>query len=80
MRKRKLIEKIMCGYDADISSYPDALRKMAELEKDNLVEVAQNAGKISVRVTSNGWPFARIAAACLDDYYKPQAGRHAKAI
>ncbi len=74
--RRTLIEQIMCGYKTDISAYPDAQEKLKELAQDNIISMDGNY----IQITEEGWPFARIAAACFDSYYIPQEGQHARAI
>lgn len=74
--RRGVIARIMCGYDTDIGPYPEAQEKLAELERDHLV---RREGS-TLKITPEGWPFARIAASCFDAYYTPQSGRHARAI
>jgi len=74
--RRAVIESIMCGLKTDIALYPEALEKLNALEQDNLVRIDGS----HVTITPEGWPFARIAAACFDAYYQPQEGQHARAI
>ncbi len=74
--RRRVIEQIMCGMQTDISVYSEAQETLKELEQDHLVEIEGT----HVRITPEGWPFARVAAACFDAYYEPQEGQHARAI
>ena len=76
VRRRRLITTMMCGYEVDVTDYPEACEQLKQLEQDRLVEI--NNG--TVKITNNGWPFARIAASCFDTYYQPQEGQHAKVI
>ncbi|MGB1076889.1 MAG: oxygen-independent coproporphyrinogen III oxidase [Bdellovibrionales bacterium] len=76
IKRRKVIERVMCGYEADISAYPESLAKLSEVEADDLISLSND----KVKVTSNGWPFARITASCFDRYFVPQERQHAKAI
>jgi len=77
--RRAAIEQLMCYFRLDLKvlqgmSY-DAER-LYDLQADGLVELDGNV----LRVTEDGWAFARLAATCLDPYYAPEAGRHAKAV
>ncbi len=76
IQRRATIEQIMCGYNTNVSAYPESMEKLLMLEKDGLATIKDN----HVQVTSNGWPFARIVASCIDTYYEPQEGQHAKAV
>ncbi len=76
IKRRNIIEKIMCGYEVDISEYPAEREKLQELENDKIVEIKNN----HVKISNQGWAFARIAASCFDEYYQPQEGQHARAI
>jgi oxygen-independent coproporphyrinogen-3 oxidase len=66
----------MCGLKTDVAFYPEVFEKLKALEQDHLVQIEER----HVTVTPEGWPFARIAAACFDTYYQPQEGQHARAI
>lgn len=79
--RQGIIERIMCQGRADLSgldidSLGDALSRLAVLEQDGLV---QRHGMI-VQVTPEGAPFTRLIATAFDAYYKPDEGRHAKAV
>ncbi len=76
IKRRDIIEQIMCGYEVDISKYPLEKKMLEELEKDAIVEIKNN----HVKITGQGWAYARIAASCFDEYYQPQEGQHARAI
>jgi len=76
VHRRQIIEQIMCGFKADVAAYPEALKRLKTLEQDHLVQVEGT----HVQITPEGWPFARIAAACFDAYYEPQEGQHARAV
>ncbi len=76
LRRRAVIEQIMCGFEADITDYPQARARLVALEQDGLVKIEGT----HVKITPEGWPFARVAAACFDAYYEPQEGQHARAI
>ena len=75
-RRRAMIEHIMCGRQTDISIYPETKVPLQALEQDNIVQFDGH----HVQITPQGWPFARVAAACFDAYYEPQEGQHARAI
>ena len=76
IKRRNIIEQIMCGYEVDISKYPLEKKMLEELEKDEIVEIKDN----HVKIADQGWAYARIAASCFDEYYQPQEGQHARAI
>ena len=67
--RRNMIEKLMCGQKIDVSPYPEVLKKLEMLEQD---QYCQKCHGNEVQISPEGWPFARIAAACLDAYYQPQ--------
>lgn len=77
VRRRAIIEQIMCGFETDISAYPQERAVLMKMEREHLVEI-KNEQKF--KITPNGWPFARIAASCFDEYYTSQEGRHARAV
>ncbi len=76
LRRRAMIEQIMCGFETDVSAYPEVLEKLDELKQDGLVEISG----ARIKIAPEGWPFARVVAVCFDTYYEPQEGQHARAI
>jgi oxygen-independent coproporphyrinogen-3 oxidase len=74
LKRRAVIEKIMCGFETDISAYPHAQERLVALAEDHLVKIDGDCVKIS----PEGWPFARLAASCFDAYYEPQPPNHSQ--
>ena len=79
MRRRKLIERLMCDFKIDLNDYSDIKMpydKLAPLEQDGLIVIKDN----HLSVTDDGKSFTRIVAACFDPYLKIDGQNHAKAI
>lgn len=81
-RRRAVIERLMCEFEVDLEEFggpedfADALERLAPLLNDGLVE--RRGGWL--RVTPEGRPLLRVAAAAFDSYLNPEAGRHARAV
>lgn len=80
--RRKIIERIMCEFTADLTEFPNIKMPLADLTPmldDGLVEISKNEKTLSV--TERGRPFVRLAASCFDPYFQPtQENRHARAV
>ncbi len=79
IRRRSLIERLMCDFKIDLNDYPDIhipYDKLASLEQDGLITMKDN----HLSVTDEGKSFTRVVAACFDPYLKTDGQNHAKAI
>jgi oxygen-independent coproporphyrinogen-3 oxidase len=80
-----LIERLMCDLEVDVSAVCGAFAAavmagasagLSELSADGLVDVEGSR----VRVTADGRPYVRNAAACFDAYHRDAADRHSRAV
>lgn len=79
IQRRSIIGRMMCYFEVgleEIENLDCDVQRLEELEKDEMVVI--DNGKFVI--TENGKPFTRIVAACFDPYYKPEEGRHARAV
>ncbi len=85
--RRTIIERLMCGmavdidaicseYDVDPGQFDGDLDALRPMQNDGLVI---REGR-SVRMTEQGRPLVRAAAAAFDSYLKPGEARHSKAV
>ena len=87
-RRRTLIMRLMCDRKLDYAAlsaqlgvdvartYADEIARLAQYERDGLVELS-SAG---VKVTPRGVPLLRVIATCFDATLTPSANRHAPAV
>lgn len=64
------------SYHMNHYAYPQAQEKLGELEHDHWVKIE---GKC-MKITPGGRPFARVAVACFNAYYKLRESQHARTI
>ena len=79
MRRRQLIEQLMCNFMIDFRKFKDIdipYSNLALLEQDGIVKMNKN----NLRIKEQGKPFVRIVASCFDPYFKKESHHHAKAI
>lgn len=79
MRRRTLIERLMCDFEIDLTQYSDIPiphEQLALLQQDKLITL-NNA---ILSITQEGRAFARVVAACFDPYLKTDGQHHAKAV
>jgi len=83
----RVIERLMCDFAVDFGAaaaegyghaeaLDDALPDLRTLERDGVVELAGR----TVRLTPQGRPFMRLAAAAFDSYLRQGAARHSVAV
>ena len=79
LRRRALIMELMCNFAVAVP--PDLAEAVAPslspLLKDGLC-VWENGS--TLKMTGEGRPWVRVAAACFDAYHQPNASRHARAV
>lgn len=87
LARGEIIERLMCDFAVDFGAlaqrhgfsadaFDDALKPLAALAADGVVEVAGRR----VSVTTRGRPFVRLAAAAFDSYLEANAARHSAAV
>jgi oxygen-independent coproporphyrinogen-3 oxidase len=81
--RRALIGQLMCYFELDLDKTGArkklsgaATAKLAELQKDGLIEMKDSV----LRITETGKPFARVVSACFDTYYDVEKKQHARAV
>ena len=81
--RRALINQLMCYFELDLDKTNarkklsgTAMAKLADLQKDGLVEITGSL----LRITEPGQPFARVVSACFDTYYDQEKKQHARAV
>jgi len=82
IRRRAIIERLMCSRSVDLAddddpqSYAAELDRLAAMADDGLVEIAGSA----VTITERGRPFMRSVCAVFDSYLGRGLARHSRAV
>lgn len=79
IRRRQLIEQLMCNFMINFSEFRDIdipHVALALLEQDGIIKMNKN----KIQIQEQGKPFVRIVASCFDPYFKKESRHHAKAI
>ena len=76
MRRRAVIERIMCDFTADVSELMDDAQALRDMESDGLIRWDGTR----LAVTDAGRPFVRTVAAAFDAYLRAGGARHSAAV
>ena len=79
-----IIERLMCDFAVDLAACPGAeqidftaeVETLAPLCAEGLVAIEG----VSIKITEQGRPFVRLAAAAFDAYLDKGAARHSRAV
>jgi oxygen-independent coproporphyrinogen-3 oxidase len=81
-RRRAIIDRLLCDFAVDLkpfggaARFGDAVEELRLLAADGVVRLKGDR----VEITSDGRPFARLAAQAFDAYREVGAARHSKAV